>query len=150
MVEYENLVGVPFDPGREDCFQTVIDFYAQNFNIIIPKISRPTDWDADKADLIGTLYKRYGFEKVEGWDLQPGDILATAVGSSNPNHLVLYVGDNTILHHKFNSFSSAEAFRPFWKMVTCYVLRHPDVPNLNPIYEDVTVESLLKNRHNFL
>ena len=144
---YDNLVGIPFDLGKQDCIQTVIDFYKQNFDITIPAFARPSDWESDKLDLIGMLYPKLGFKKLDDWKLQPGDLLATAIGSSKPNHLVIYLGDNQILHHKINSASEVETFRPLWKMVTCYVLRHPDVPDLTPVFPDVTIEDILKSRY---
>jgi cell wall-associated NlpC family hydrolase len=146
-IEYDNLVGRPFQMGTFDCLQMVRDFYKQNFNIDIPNFARPNDWDSDKLDLIGNLHTKLGFNKIDTWDLRPGDILATAIGSSKPNHLVIYVGDNMILQHKANAFSNAETFRPVWKMVTCYVLRHPDVPDLTPELPDVTIEELLLGRY---
>jgi cell wall-associated NlpC family hydrolase len=146
-MEYENLVGKPFELGKQDCFSAFKDIYKQNFNIDVPDFARPTDWNSDNLDLIGKLYPMVGMEIVEGWDLRPGDVLATAIGTSKPNHLVIYVGDNTIFHHKTNALSCAESWRPFWKMVTCYVLRHPDVPDLTPVLPDVTIESLLENRY---
>lgn len=146
-IEYKNLVGKPFDLGKQDCFKLAIDFYKQNFDINIPNFSRPTNWNADNIDLIGMLHTKAGFEKVDTWDLRPGDALATAVGSSSPNHLVIYVGDNLLLHHKAYHLSDVETFRPAWRVVTCYVLRHLDVPDLTPVYPDVTIEELLRQRY---
>lgn len=146
-IEYENLLGLPFIAGKQDCFTLTINFFKQNFDIDIPNFARPTDWDADKLNLIPKLFPLAGFERVDTWELQPGDVLATAVGSSNPNHFVIYVGDNTLLHHKFMQLSSQEIFRPAWKMVTCFVLRHPDVPNLTPVYPDIDLEQLLRKRY---
>ncbi len=149
-IEYENLIGLPFQAGKQDCFTMTINFFKQNFDIDIPNFARPTDWDADKLDLIPKLFPLAGFEKIDNWDLQPGDVLATAVGSSNPNHFVIYVGDNKIIHHKYMQLSTEEAFRPAWKMVTCFVIRHPSIPNLNPVYPDITIEELLRKRYESL
>jgi cell wall-associated NlpC family hydrolase len=143
MIEYENLVGRPFDLGRSDCFTLFRDFYGQNFAIKVPDFARPHDWNADELDLIGKLYPKVGMNKIDTWDLQPGDVLATAVGSSNPNHLIIYVGGNEILHHKTMTLSTVETMRPFWKAATCYVLRHPDVPDLTPVLPDVDIADLL-------
>jgi cell wall-associated NlpC family hydrolase len=146
-IEYENLVGNPFQLGTYDCLRMVRDFYKQNFDIDIPNYARPTNWNSDTLDLIGLLHSKLGFEKVDTWKLQPGDILATAIGTSKPNHMVIYVGDNMILHHKTGAMSAAETFRPWWKMVTCYVLRHPDVPDMTPVLPEVSIEELLRERY---
>lgn len=149
-IEYESLVGLPFVAGKQDCFTLTRDFFRINFGIDIPNFSRPTDWDADRLNLIPKLYPLAGFEKVDTWDLRPGDVLATAIGSSNPNHFVVYVGDNLLLQHKYMQLSSTETFRPAWKMVTCFVLRHPDVPDLTPVYPDISLEDLLRKRYESL
>lgn len=147
MLKYENLIGREFALGKADCFAMVIDFYKQNFDIDIPNFARPTNWDSDTIDLIGMLYKQAGFEKIDTWDLRPGDLLAAAIGTSHPNHLIIYVGDNTLLHHKLNARSASETFRPAYKMFTCYVLRHPDVPDLTVAEPVTTIESVLRERY---
>lgn len=128
---YDNLLGRPFELGKFDCFTMVRDFYKQNYDIEIKNYARPKDWDADKIDIIGTVYEREGFEKVEGWtlkNLNPGDLLCMAIGSSKANHMAIYVGENKIVHHKVNSFSTDETLRDFWRKSICYVLRHKTVP----------------------
>lgn len=145
-MNYENLIGRAYDPITANCFTLFRDLYKQEFDIVTPHYAVPNDWNPEKLDLIGSLYKEVGMEKVDTWDLRPGDVLATAIGSTNPNHLVIYVGDNKIIQHKLNLLSTEEAWRPFWKMVTCYVLRHPDVPDLTPVLPDVTIEELLKSQ----
>jgi cell wall-associated NlpC family hydrolase len=147
-LKFDNLIGLPFSPGKQDCFELTKNFFHQNFpEVKFPDVARPTDWDADKLDLIGKVYPQIGFEKIDGWDLHPGDVLATAIGSSKPNHLVVYVGNNELIQHKFNSFSSIDPFRPAWKMYTCYVLRHPLVPYEEEILPDVDLEDLLLSQY---
>lgn len=148
-LEYSNLIGKPWEPNKSDCFSINIDFFAQNFGIKIPNFARPNDWDADKLNLIEILYKQTGFIKLApNWEeLRPADVLATAVGSVNPNHLVIYLGNNEILHHKYGVNSCVETMRPIWRMITGYILRHPDVPDLRPVYSDITIEELLRARY---
>lgn len=146
-LQYQNLVGRPWIPNEDDCFTKVIDFYDQNFGIKIPNFARPVDWQSDKLDLIGKLYKKTGFKMlpVECWDeLRPADLLAVSVGSSKPNHLIIVLEANQILHHKFGVLSQVETMRPAWKTLTSFILRHPDVPDLTPQLPDVTIEELLR------
>jgi len=149
-MQYDNLLGRPFELGRTDCFKMVRDFYKQNYDIELRNYARPRDWQADTTDIIGLSYEQEGFDKVTDWSLktlQPGDLLCMAISSSKPNHLAIYVGDNTIVHHKVYTMSSAEVLRDFWRNTTCYVLRHKDVPNTTVEKPTVTIQELLDERN---
>ena len=146
---YENLVGKHFELGVQDCFRLVIDFFEQNFGISIPNIARPSDWKADELDLINQFYHLSGFKKLdveENWPPRPADVLVTIVGGSAPNHLVVCLDANQILHHKQYSISSAETMRPIWKKATSYILRHPDVPDLRPVKPTLHLKDILNER----
>lgn len=146
---YENLVGKSFSLGKQDCFSLTIDFFKQNFDIEIPNIARPADWKPDEVDLISQFYHLSGFEKLdveETWPPRPADVLVTTIGGSNPNHLVIYLGGNQIIHHKQYSISSVETMRPIWKRVTSYILRHPDVPDLTPVKPTMKLEDILNEK----
>jgi cell wall-associated NlpC family hydrolase len=146
-LKYENLLGKPWKINEVDCFSMVRDFFKQNFDIDIENIARPNNWDADVLDLITLSYPRSGFEIMHNWDdLRPADVLCTAFNSSNPNHFVIYVGDNKIIHHRFGMNSTEETYRPAWRAVTGYVLRHPDVPDLRPKLPDGNLEDLIRAR----
>lgn len=130
--EITELEGKPFLLGKQDCFTIVRDFYSINFGIEIPDFSRPNDWIADEQDLINEYWPLAGFEKLdvdECWPPRPGDLLVCTLGGSTPNHLVIFLGGNEILHHKVNMMSSREMMRPAWRRYTSYILRHPDAPD---------------------
>ena len=150
-LKYEHLVGIPFSGiGRDDCFKLFRDFYADNFDIKIANYARPHDWSSDKLDLIGLCHEREGFEKITDWkvkDLRPADVLCMAIGESTPNHFSIYVGDSKLIHHLYGRTSSVDEFRDFFRNTTCYLLRHPDVPDLRPVYPDVTIADLLNARN---
>lgn len=129
----DTLEGKMFNLGQQDCFSAVRDFFKLNFDIDMPNVARPNDWEADKDDLIGKWYKKCGFEKLdveENWPPRPADLLVCTLGGSVPNHLVIYLGGNEIFHHKLMMLSSREVMRPAWKRYTAYMLRHPEVPDL--------------------
>lgn len=147
-LKYENLLGFPWVMNETDCFTLVRNFYKQNFDIDIPDVARPINWNADRLDLISKVYPLAGFEKVtDMWDdLRPADILCCAVQSSVPNHLAIYIGNTEILHHRIGVNSTVETLRPFWRMTTGYILRHPSVPDLRPIAPDGNIEDLIRAR----
>lgn len=130
---YQELEGKAFDLGKQDCFTIVRDFYKLNFGIDMPNFARPNDWDAEKDDIIGKSYEAAGFEKLDvddNWPPRPADLLVCTLGGSVPNHLVIFLGGNEILHHKVHMMSSKELMRPAWKRYTSFILRHPQVPDL--------------------
>lgn len=152
MVEYDNLIGLKFEGiGTRDCFSLVQDFYSLNFGITLTNYPRPQDWSSDSLDLIEMCYENENFEKLTDWtvkDLRPGDLLAMAIGERNPNHLAIFLGDNQILHHKAWTFSNVEPFRDFWRHVTCYILRHREVPDLRPVLPDLNLMEYINDRNN--
>lgn len=150
-MKYDHLLGRSFVHGARDCFSVCIEFFRDNFGIEITDYARPQDWSADNVDLIRTLHEREGFKTITDWkaaDLRPADVLALAIGESNPNHLALYVGDNTMIHHLAGRFSTAEPYRDFWRNSTCFILRHPSVPDLRPVHQNTDIGSILRARHN--
>lgn len=150
MVEYENLLGNSFEVGTSDCFALSQKFFLLNYGIVIRNYARPTDWDADKIDIISGAFGREGFSKVEDWslaNLQVGDVLAMAIGTSKANHFAIYVGGNMIIHHVVNQLSNAEPLRDFWRKCTCYVLRHKDVVNEVVEKPTITIEELINARY---
>lgn len=150
MLKYDHVVGIPFGGiGVRDCYSLVSDIYAENFDMKLTKFARPNDWSSDTNNLIEANYERDGFEKITFWkpsDLRPGDILAMAIMERNPNHLAVYVGDSKIVHHLYGRLSSVEELRDFWFNSTCFILRHPDVPDLRETYPDVDIMDLIRDR----
>lgn len=148
-LEYKNLLGRPWEMNKEDCFTLVTDFYKQNFDIDIPNFARPIGWNADNLDLIRTCFAKGGFKMVsDEWeDLRPADVLALAISTSNANHLAIYVGNNELIHHRIGVNSCEEPLRPFWRMSTLYILRHPNVPDLRPKLPTVELEELIRARN---
>lgn len=150
-MKYEHLLGRPWlGIGRNDCFALFRDFYADNFGIGIANYARPHDWKSDELDLIGLCHDREGFDRVTDWkarDLRPGDGLAMCIGERNPNHLSVYVGDNTLVHQLYGKMSRTDPLRDFWLNATAYVLRHPDVPDLRETYDNVNIMDLIRARN---
>lgn len=129
----------------------VRSIYADNFQIDLRDFTFPSDWDSDKLDIIPNVANAIGAYKVEDWSiraLRPGDVLALAVRSSNPNHLAVYVGGNQIAHHMYGQLSKVETLRDFWRMSTCYLLRHPDVPDMTPVFPPTSIIELARARYN--
>lgn len=150
MLRYEPLIGRDFLWGVRDCYALLCDLYLENFGIALTDFARPSDWSSDSESLIRNLYELDGFEMMANWkpkDLRPADVLCMAIGESEPNHIAIYVGDNKIIHHLYGRRSSEEPFRDFFRVTTCFALRHPDVPDLRPVLPDTDIGSLLRERY---
>jgi len=150
-LEYEPVLGRQWtEIGGNDCFRVVRDIFDLNFKIKITNFARPKDWDADKLDIIGEMHEREGFYKLLDWDfrsLKPGDVLAIALGSHNPNHLAVYVGENLIVHQLLYQMSKSEILRDFWRNSTCYVLRHKDVPDMTEQKPTIDIMEIINGRY---
>lgn len=147
---YEHLVDRPFAWGSSDCLSLFRDFYETNFNIKITNYARPSNWSSDSLDLMRLCYEREGFDMITEWklkDLRPGDVLCMAIGEQNANHFAIYLGDGELVHHLYGRTSTKETFRGFHRNSTSFILRHPDVPDLRPVYPDVDIRSLLDARN---
>lgn len=150
-LEYAHLEGRRFTGiGKQDCFDLAIHFFRDNFGIEIPNFARPNDWKSDELDLISVLHKKAGFEKhveLKPADIRPADVLCLAVGEAKPNHLAINLGNDKIIHHLYGRLSSVDDFRDIWRTRTAYILRHPDVPDLRPVYPDVDLKDILDARN---
>lgn len=151
ILEYEDLIGKPFTGiGRDDCFATVRAFYSHNFGIEIANYARPSDWKANDLDLLRSCYVNEGFNMITDWkvqDLRPADLLAVMLGEANPNHLAIYLGEGEMLHHLYGKFSRVDPMGGYWRNHTSFILRHPDVPDLRPIYPDTDIGTILRERN---
>lgn len=151
MNDYSQYVGRPFTGiGGNDCLRLFRDFYREEYGILVKDYARPHDWDSDRLDLIGLCHEREGFRKITEWkpkDIRPGDVMCIAIGERNPNHFAIYVGEGQILHHLYGRMSSIDLLRDFWFNQTCYIIRHPDVPDLTPVAPDVQIMDLLRARN---
>lgn len=150
MLNYTHLEGRAYIPGSVHCYQLVRDLYRDNFGIELRNYAIPTDWNGGPLKLIDWAWEREGFYKVADWQsrgLQPGDLLAMSIRTKTPNHLGVYMGEDVVFHHPYGQPAKAERMRNFWRMVTCYVLRHPDVPNLTQAQPNISIKELASGRY---
>jgi hypothetical protein len=51
-------------------------------------------------------------------------VIVTNTFNHNPRHLMIYLGNNQVLHNRFNSYSTVEMYYDTYKNLTSYILRH--------------------------
>lgn len=144
MINYENLLGVPFQHGTHDCYSLIRDFYHQNFGIDLPNYARPNGWWKEGMDLYMERYHKNGFRVLDCHpsEYQIGDVFLMSILSPVTNHGGVLVEKGQILHHFTNRLSTIEPYKGIWRNCTTAVMRHKDV-TINPVTTTVNIRDVL-------
>lgn len=118
------LVGRRFVHGILDCYALLKDYYKEILNIDLPEYFRQDDWWHKGQTLYRDNYKEAGFFDIKLEEVQPHDCFIICNGSTEPNHVAIYLGDEKILHHVQGRLSSVDVFGGFWLQNTWKVIRH--------------------------
>lgn len=122
------LVGRQFSHGVLDCYQLIVDWYAQERGIALPQFARADEWWNDgKSDLYTEGFPQAGFKKLpEGALLEVGDVILMQIRARNgvPNHAAIYLGDGLMLHHLHGRLSSRDIYGGMWAENTRAILRY--------------------------
>ena len=122
--------------GREhcwsvvDCWSLVRDWYEQEWAVSLIDLPRRSGFWRDGIDLLGGNIAPAGFIEVPiGSPRQRGDVLLMqAGGSSVPNHVALWLGDDMILHHAEGRLSSRDIYGGWYRKHTVKVVRYANRP----------------------
>lgn len=115
-------IGKSFKYNESDCLSLVEKFYLQEFNIILPKEFRNDNWIKESPNRIIDNIQKFQFHEVN--DLRFGDIILIKNHTLYPSHLMIYLNNNQILHHRFQGYSTVETYSNFYKNQTNKYLRH--------------------------
>jgi len=122
------LVGRQFSHGVLDCYQLIVDWYAQERGVTLPQFSRADEWWNDgSSDLYTEGFPKAGFVRVpEGVDTEVGDVILMQIRARNgvPNHAGVYLGDGLMLHHMHGRLSSRDLYGGWYRECTRAILRH--------------------------
>lgn len=126
------LIGRVWSHGVLDCYTIIRDWYKINRGITLPDFERHDEWwQQEGNNLYVDNFQSAGFVRVEDGSLQAGDVLLMQIRSKVPNHGVIYLGDDIILHHLHNRLSCREIFGGYYKKHCVMVLRYAETEN-NP------------------
>lgn len=122
----EHLIGIPFEHGKDDCYEMLRRFYKDNYGIELRDYARPDNWWEVGLNLYSDNYAAEGFQVVDVGlrEVRVGDVFLMAVRSSVANHCAIYVGDGLILHHFFGRRSCIEHYKGLWRNTTTAIIRH--------------------------
>jgi proteasome lid subunit RPN8/RPN11 len=122
------LVGREFSHGVLDCYQLIVDWYAQERGITLKQFARADDWWNDgHSDLYTEGFPQAGFRKLkDGEQPQAGDVILMQIRAKNgvPNHAGIYIGDGLMLHHLHGRLSSRDVYGGHYQEVTRAILRY--------------------------
>ena len=122
MVDYQSLVGLQWEYGKQDCYTLVRQYY-ELIGVKLPDFPRPEDLGT--TDSIFLRYaKSLEFRPVAIDDRQKSDLLVLRLGTRAPMHGAIYVGDDKILHQRVDSISAVEPLRQYYRKRIAAVFRH--------------------------
>ena len=131
---YKHLLGRPYVSGRHDCYGLAVDYYRDIYGIQLINAARPEGWwDCPQISLIDDFMEADGWEQVgkNTRALQPGDGLIFSLLTGKANHVGVYVGNGTFIHHIWQRYSCEDALMEKWKSRLLTVVRHPEVALMN-------------------
>jgi hypothetical protein len=130
MLSYGDLEGLPYLPGRDDCYSIGRKFFLKNFGIRLKNYARPDRfWEDTQLDLY-KFYNLEGFEVVFDQKIEIGDVLLMPLLTPFATHACIMVDDNVILHHLPGQLSATDRMRPKWSNRATIIVRHPRVTEI--------------------
>jgi NlpC/P60 family len=128
-MKYEHLIGRQYNFRTANCFHIVRDFYKDNFDLDIPNFACPPSWAREGNPMASNLYDKAGFRVVDVSirELRPADLLLIGLGSPYPNHLLIMLGPNKVLHHAHQQISTVDTLKTDYRGSLLAVLRHPAI-----------------------
>lgn len=121
------LIGRPYIVGTFDCYAIVMDFYKREYGIVL---ERKPDWFLehwwmDGHDFFAESFKEQGFVRLIDEEPKPGDCFLLQMNSAKSNHVVIYLGDDIILHHLEGRLSRRDVYGyGYWRKHSTHHLRH--------------------------
>ena len=122
MADYKSLVGRQWLYGKFDCYTIVRDYY-KLLGIIMPDYERPKDLITSDSIFLDQA-KNCNFKQIDFEDRKKDDVLIMKLGTKNPMHAAIFLGDNTILHQKYESLSCTENYSVYYRRSTKAVFRY--------------------------
>jgi cell wall-associated NlpC family hydrolase len=122
MADYKSLVGRQWLYGKFDCYTIVRDYY-KLLGIIMPDYERPKDLITSDSIFLDQA-KNCNFKQIDFEERSKDDVLIMKLGTKNPMHAAIFLGNNTILHQKYESLSCTENYSVYYRRSTKAVFRY--------------------------
>lgn len=138
-LRYQHLLGKEFKLGYTDCLAMLRSIFKDNLNIHITNYARPNDFWLQDINLYVDNYAKEGFMLIpdpQFEDLRPFDVFLIAIpdprqkSATITNHCAIYLGDNTVISHRYGCLSSVSPYKGSLRQITTHTIRHKDVPDM--------------------
>lgn len=117
-----HLRGREFEYDEMDCCRLIQDAYHLCGLDLADCPRFGLDEDIAAQTLLNYFENNHEFSQVD--DVQAGDIILTQFGKNTPEHALLYLGDDEMLHHAHNHLSRIDIYSGYWQKHTHSVWRH--------------------------
>ncbi len=89
----------------------------------MPDYDRPKDLVTSKSIFLDQA-KNCNFKQINFEDRTQNDVLIMKLGTKNPMHAAIFLGNNRILHQKYESLSCIENYNAYYRRSTKAVFRY--------------------------
>lgn len=125
-----SYIGKKFEYNKQDCLSLVEEFYCKEYKIKLPHFPRNENWIRNQPESILENFEKFGFKKIIDDNINIGDVILISNDNNNlPSHLMIYLGNNQILHHRFQGYSTVEQYSYLYKVNTHSIVRHNSLWN---------------------
>lgn len=125
-----SYIGKSFHFGSSDCFSLARDYYFNEFGINIKDYPRTEFWKNKNPNLIVDNFKNEGFYEISKEELRKHDAILIEDPRTNiVCHILIYMGNNEILHHPNHRMSSIQIYSDDYRKLSKIFLRHEKFNN---------------------
>lgn len=121
----DSLYGREWSWGNMDCWSLITDYFKEKLEINIRNWPRPKTLKEFAAKpYFEKVLKGSGFVEKNLDDIRTNDVLLMKGIYEKLNHVALYIGDQTILHHVIGKLSCREIYNLEYQQLTEKVFRY--------------------------
>lgn len=127
---YKHLLTRKYVDGKQDCYGLLVNYFKEVHKITLKNFARPNlFWHYKNYLLIEKMmgYDRWDTIGLNMRNLQIGDVLIFAIRSQTANHLGVYVGNGSFIHHLYGRLSKEDSLSSSWMSQVLMVARHKDL-----------------------
>jgi proteasome lid subunit RPN8/RPN11 len=118
-------IGRPYVFGVFDCWTLIRDYYRREFNICLGDYPRIEKFWRKGHNFFGENWEKEGFKKLIDVEPKSGDLFLFQTDNNHfPDHIGVYIGDDTFLHHSYGRLSRRDIYGGYWHKHTSFHLRH--------------------------
>ena len=108
-----------------DCWSLITDYFKEKLNIHIKNWPRPkTIKDFALNPYFEKVLQGSGFVEIDNNKLEVNDVLLMEGIYNKLNHVALFIGDQTILHHVIGKLSCREIYDLKYQKITKKIYRY--------------------------